>query len=129
MAQFGNGGAVVNTCDCLRLVLPFPPSVNHSTRHANGVHYLSAEHKAFIRAVKTITQQVRAPVFNGRVRVEIVLYPENRRRWDLDNRIKATLDALQKAGVFADDEQVDELSVSRVQDTKRGEALVTIQGL
>jgi crossover junction endodeoxyribonuclease RusA len=32
---------------------------------------------------------------------------------DIDNRIKSVLDALQIAGAFENDSQVDELSVSR----------------
>lgn len=49
--------------------------------------------------------------FGGMIRVEIA--SPRRRRIDVDNISKATLDLLQKAGVYANDRQVDDLRVYR----------------
>jgi crossover junction endodeoxyribonuclease RusA len=111
----------------LCLVLPFPPSANRTARHTNsGAHYTPREQIEFRNQVHTICLATRAPKLSGRLRVAITLFPPDRRRFDIDNRIKATLDALQKAGLYDDDEQIDQLEVTRVRDTKRGEAAVTV---
>ena len=45
---------------------------------------------------------------------------------DLDNRIKALLDALEHAGVYEDDEQVDEIVVRRRRIKPNGCVVVRI---
>lgn len=65
-------------------------------------------------------------LLGGRLTIKIDLYPPDRRQRDIDNSIKATLDALVAAGVFVDDSQVDRLEVNRAEVTKGGAALVTV---
>jgi crossover junction endodeoxyribonuclease RusA len=50
----------------------------------------------------------------------------DRRASDLDNRLKALCDALEHAGVFDDDEQIDELVIVRGPIVKGGECRVMI---
>jgi crossover junction endodeoxyribonuclease RusA len=50
-------------------------------------------------------------------------YPPDRRKRDIDNLVKPTLDALTKAGVWLDDEQVEELTIRRL-NVSRGGLLV-----
>jgi crossover junction endodeoxyribonuclease RusA len=54
-------------------------------------------------------------------------FPPDRRRRDLDNLAKPTLDALEHAGVYEDDSQIDLLIIRRrdVVDGGRLEASVT----
>jgi crossover junction endodeoxyribonuclease RusA len=49
----------------------------------------------------------------GRVGVRIVAYQPDHRRRDLDNMLKAPLDALQSAGVFENDGDIDDLHILR----------------
>lgn len=62
----------------------------------------------------------------GRLAVSMVACPPDRRARDLDNVLKATLDAMTHAGVWLDDSQIDLLSVERAQVVKGGELRVTI---
>lgn len=55
-----------------------------------------------------------------RLRVELLVTPPDKRLRDLDNLLKATLDAMQKAAVYDDDSQIDELIVRR-QPVRKGE--------
>lgn len=116
--------------DKVRLVLPFPPTVNHSSGPtSSGGRYLTPEHKAFRDevALRACAAQVQ-PFGEARLMVDIHLTPPDKRRFDLDNRLKAVLDSLQLCGVYDDDEQVDELRVVRgdVIIPGEGSAVVTI---
>jgi crossover junction endodeoxyribonuclease RusA len=47
---------------------------------------------------------------------------------DIDNRVKAALDALTHAGVYDDDSQIDELFVARGDIVKGGRCQVMVMG-
>ena len=117
--------------DKLRLVLPWPPTVNHSSGPtSNGGRYLTPEHKAFRNEVTLRTVAAGSPTLgDARLAVEIHLTPPDKRRFDLDNRLKAVLDALQLCNVYDNDEQIDELRVVRgdVIIPGEGSAVVTLQ--
>jgi crossover junction endodeoxyribonuclease RusA len=77
-----------------------------------------------LRALRGCTQAAGA--FPGQVSVTIDAYPPDRRRRDLDNVLKAALDALTHCGIWADDSQVAELRIRRmpVSDNPRAEIIV-----
>jgi len=70
-----------------------------------------------------------AKMGNKRLQMQVTLYPRDRRKQDIDNRIKALWDALTDAGVFDDDEQIDVLIVQRGEIRKDGGCLVMIEEL
>jgi len=59
--------------------------------------------------------------------MQVTLYPKDRRKQDIDNRIKALWDALASAGVFDNDEQIDVLIVERGEIKKGGGCLVLLE--
>ena len=110
------------------ILLPWPPSVNHYWRRAGRRTIISKEGREFRNAVTIVALRQKPRAF-GRARLEmqITLCPPDRRRRDIDNSVKATQDALQKVGVFDDDEQIDGLYVSRGPVTPGGKAVVRIR--
>jgi Holliday junction resolvase RusA-like endonuclease len=66
---------------------------------------------------------------SARLEMQVTLYPKDRRKQDIDNRIKALWDALASAGVFNNDEQIDVLMVQRGEIRKGGGCLVMIEEL
>jgi len=63
----------------------------------------------------------------GRLRVEIEVYPPDRRRRDIDNVQKALLDALEHGGAYRDDSQLVKLEIEKGEPIPGGRTLVRIE--
>lgn len=107
----------------LTFILPLPPSVNvlYGTART-GQKFLTAEQRAFRATAATIMHGI-APLA-GRLEMHVTLYFANRRRADIDNRLKAIFDACTHGGAYRDDSQIDILYVERVVRPKDDEAAV-----
>ena len=111
----------------LVLNLPLPPSVNTYRTIFRGRMGISKAGRAFKEQVSDYVAEYRVPKLGAaRLEMKIVLHPNDRRKQDIDNRIKALWDALADAGVFDNDEQIDILLVERGAIKKGGGCLVII---
>ena len=112
----------------LEATLPWPPSVNHYWAARGNTRYLSPRARAWHREAWALlrAQGVR---FGGEVAVYLMVYPPDRRRRDIDNILKAVLDALVHAGVLQDDSQVAELHAVRREARRPGGVLVRVEEL
>lgn len=91
--------------------LPWPPSVNHYYRHtARGV-FIGKAGKTYRKNVCMLRRPPRP--LEGRLGVRADMHPPGAGRFDLDNLGKALLDAMQRAGFYANDEQIDDLRFVR----------------
>jgi crossover junction endodeoxyribonuclease RusA len=105
--------------------LPWPPSVNCYIRRGNNRSYMTKKGKEFRTEVEDSMDSI-GPRLIGRLAVSIELTPPDKRKRDIDNYIKAALDALQHAAVFSDDSQIDLLRVARCHVKSPGACDVTI---
>lgn len=112
----------------LVLNLPLPPSVNHYWGQSGHRRYVSKAGVEFKEAVSNYVAEYNVPKLNdARLQMQVTLYPRDRRKQDIDNRIKALWDALADAGVFNNDEQIDVLIIQRGEIKKGGGCLVLIE--
>ena len=111
------------------LTLPWPPRVNHYWVASGHRRYISKEGCAFKADVMVAVLKTQCHKFNDDpVTLTIMLNPPNKRRSDIDNRLKALLDSLQSAKVFNDDYQVQKITIERGPIVKDGSCTVTIEG-
>ncbi len=106
--------------------LPFPPSINHYYRRVGPRTLISREGRAFRKTVISNLRHQQIQTLDGRLLVTITVFPPDRRRRDLDNLLKSTLDALQHAGVYKDDSQIDSLEIHRGPIKPEGSLLIIV---
>lgn len=118
-----------------KIILPWPPSVNQYWRHPSkgplaGRHLISEQGRTYRAAVLAhIAAAGQQYKLADRLAVSIECHPPDRRRRDLDNVLKAALDALVFAGVMLDDSQIDRLSIERCAVEAPGHIEIIIERL
>jgi crossover junction endodeoxyribonuclease RusA len=75
--------------------------------------FIAAAGREYRDAVLAEAYSNKVLTFRGRLSVWITAYPPDRRTRDLDNVLKALLDACTHAKLWDDDSQIDELHVLR----------------
>lgn len=108
------------------LELPYPPSVNHYWRRVGARTLISREGRRFRARVAALLATRRIPCLDGPLDVHVTLHPPDRRRRDLDNPMKALLDALAHGSVYQDDGQIDRLDIVRREVVPDGKVIVRI---
>ncbi len=109
----------------VRLELPYPPSVNTYWRANGHRRFISPAGVKFTNEVSQIVQEVNPRRFGDKqVAVSIVIHPRSKRKFDLDNTLKAILDALMKANVYNDDSQIERIEIKRGEAVKGGMAVI-----
>jgi Holliday junction resolvase RusA-like endonuclease len=93
------------------LTLPYPPSVNHMYVRTRGGWLGLSPDAALYRATVRSLLSGSQPIMEGPVSLRVDVY-RRRRHGDLDNTLKALLDALNGL-VYRDDSQVVEILARR----------------
>lgn len=113
----------------LALNLPWAPSANRIWRNYGGRTILHPKVEAYRQmvGVEVVCQArgVRLPL-EGNLAVNLALYPK-RRGYDVDNRVKPVLDALQHAGVIRDDNQFRSVAVREMVEEKVSGGMIRVK--
>lgn len=111
----------------LELDLPYPPSVNHCWRRVGNKTLISREGRRFRERVIALLSHLHVEPLEAELYVEVDVHPPDRRRRDLDNVLKALLDAMQHGGAYHDDGQIVHLVVKKCEPLPGGRARVRIR--
>ncbi len=98
----------------VNLILPYPPSTNTYWRKWHNHMVIGPAGKAFRQKVINIIAPMELQPITGFVRMQIKVYADSNRKRDVDNNLKALLDALTHAKVWIDDYQVKAISIERM---------------
>lgn len=110
-----------------RIELPWPPSVNRYWRNIGTRAIISKAGREYRQAVQAVVLLAGVrPFMLGELSVEISAYPPDARRRDLDNVLKAPLDALGLCGVYEDDSQIARLLIYRNKPSRPGKLVVRV---
>ncbi len=93
-----------------------PPTVNQMYRNAGTrVRYKTQKTRAYQRYAVKAMQEARlvSYTFEGRAILNVKFFVAEKRKWDMDNRLKALQDCLQMAGIIKDDSQIDSIKADR----------------
>lgn len=112
----------------IKLSLPWPPSANHYwfivACKGGGRKVIGKKGKLFREEVANVVG-TQSPM-EGRLYIKLDVYPPDKRKRDLDNLLKATLDALEHAGIYGDDNQIDDIRIVRKEVDKPGRLDITL---
>jgi len=110
-----------------RYTLPYPPSVNHYWRSIGpGRVVISKAGRDYRQQVWALARETGQPKLSGRLAVTIAATMPDRRGRDIDNVLKALLDALTHGGAWQDDKQIDDLRIYRTGIEAPGRVVVEV---
>lgn len=97
-----------------RIVLPFPPTMNHLRMPVRGRLIVSPEYRDWMDYAGIVLIQQRPKKVLGKVGITVEVAPADKRRRDLDNfaNFKAVLDLLVKHGIIEGDDSRTVRSIS-----------------
>ncbi len=108
------------------LELPYPPSVNHYYQHGKGRIWIGKRGREYRLQVFSILHEKKIKPLEGKICLDIFVYPPDKRKRDIDNTQKCLFDALQHGGLFKDDNQISKFCVTRLEPVKGGKIMVYV---
>ncbi len=120
----------------IEVALPWPPTVNHywdeNIRKVRGqwviVKTLSKRAIAFRWEVISLIKKMRLKKrIHGGVKILVLCHPPDKKERDIDNLTKGLFDALQHAGVYYSDFQIEQFTMARRPVVKGGVVKVRIE--
>lgn len=94
----------------MKLLLPFPPTTNSLWRAVKGRNIKSKKYREWQKvAGHALNEQFKGDAIPGPVVLTLRFGRPNKRRQDLDNRLKAPIDLLAAHGVIDDDRNVQSI--------------------
>lgn len=104
------------------LFLGFPVTVNSYYTSGSGKQkFISKAGRSFRDdVIRAVSEQLPNISIDYRMHVQVILFMPDSRVRDLDNYMKALLDAITHSGLWEDDNLIDQLEIFRGETVKKG---------
>lgn len=113
----------------IQLTLPWPPSQNRLWRNSGKRVYRDPKYMTWLKEAGWVIKIARAEKIIGPFSASIILNPPDKRRIDIDNRVKGLLDLAQQSGLIEDDCLCRLLVVAYGQEQATPSALLTLKSM
>lgn len=113
----------------LKLDLPFPPSVNHyykRTRNRAKDMVIGKRGLEYRKAIKDRLALLNIRPLAGPLSMKLEINPPDKRRRDIDNILKALLDALEHGNAYENDNQIVKLVMEKSYPVPDGRVVVEV---
>lgn len=108
--------------------MPWPPTVNHyhqPVRMGKGVRIVKGQEakqyakncEKWLRDLGLENEKIPE---DKKLSMKLILHPPTLRKYDVDNRTKGIMDALSNSNFYADDSQVERLTIEKGEKVKNG---------
>ena len=108
--------------------MPWPPTVNHyhqPVRMGKGVRIVKGQEakqyakdcEKWLRDLGLENEKIPE---DKKLSMKLILHPPTLRKYDVDNRTKGIMDALSNSNFYADDSQVERLTIEKGEKVKDG---------
>lgn len=108
--------------------MPWPPTVNHyhqPVRMGKGVRIIKGQEakqyakdcEKWLRDLGLENEKIPE---DKKLSMKLILHPPTLRKYDVDNRTKGIMDALSNSNFYADDSQVERLTIEKGEKVKDG---------
>ncbi len=104
--------------------LPYPPSVNTYWRRVGDRTLISRKGRQYRTAV--VAEIWRQHAKQGHLTMCILAHPPDKRERDLDNILKALLDALEHGGAYENDSQIKRIEIEWDDVVRGGKVIVEL---
>jgi len=113
----------------IELDLPYPPSINNYYGYSKRGVYIKSHGRQYRIDVFNLLRELDIQIMQGKLSVDVDLYPPDKRRRDIDNPMKCLLDALEHGGAYVNDSQIYKLVIEKKEKVVGGKCLVRIRSL
>lgn len=104
--------------------LPYPPSINDYYFKGRIIKPQGRAYRSFVVDNYKIDNTITSPIF-----IDIVIFPPDKRKRDVDNVLKCLLDSLTHASIYKDDVLIVHLSIKKGAPIKGGACVVGLKVL
>lgn len=115
--------------------MPWPPTVNHyhqpiragkGARITKGkkARQYAIEMEKYLDEIGIANERIPE---NKKLSMSLILHPPTLARYDVDNRTKGIMDALSNANFYADDSQIQRLTIEKGEKIKGGMVEVKVR--
>lgn len=112
----------------IEVEVDWPPSANKNWMIRRGRFVSTDAAACYKRLIKDLSYTWEKITFLKDIEITIKAFPPDKRKRDIDNLLKVTLDSLQNTHLFENDEQIRKITIERMHKCDKGKLQIRLEG-